>query len=276
MALGKEVANRPLTKRIFNPIQIIDYTHLLVIYDRVILAIAENRPRLRLPLAPTYDGKKRGNRLLIQAFNKYLVTFMDSNCLRVQMDKNRYLFWKLVEPEHLKARGFCRKLMGNREDGDDLYQDSLVCALSGFERLRKQKAFKPWLYRIFINGFKNRVKQPWWKRFAPLTTRIEEEIGGFNPVAQQAARRRLDIAFCALTTDEKSLVTLFELEGWACAELAELTGLTEGNVRVRLTRARGKMRKALIRYFRDSGSEKLIRTLSGEDKVCVVQKPAKD
>ena len=58
MALGKEVAKRPLTKRIFNPIQIIDYTHLLVIYDRVILAIAENRPRLRLPLAPTYDGKK--------------------------------------------------------------------------------------------------------------------------------------------------------------------------------------------------------------------------
>lgn len=192
------------------------------------------------------------------------------------MSENRYLFWKLVEPEHLKARAYCRKLMGNREDGDDLYQDALVSALTGFDNLRNREAFKPWLYRIIVNNFKNRIKQPWWKRFTPLTPQIEDTIGGTNPVTVQAARRRLDIAFRALSPDEKALVTLFELEGWPTSDLADLVGLSEGNVRVRLTRARSKMRKALIRYFKGSGSEKLIQTLSGEDKVCVVQKPVKD
>jgi len=46
------------------------------------------------------------------------------------MAKDRDLFWKLVEPEHLRARAFCRKLTRNREDGDGLSQDALVWALT--------------------------------------------------------------------------------------------------------------------------------------------------
>lgn len=49
---------------------------------------------------------------------------------------NRDLFWKLAKPEHLKARGYCRKLMANRDDGDDLYQDALVRALASFGKLK--------------------------------------------------------------------------------------------------------------------------------------------
>jgi RNA polymerase sigma factor (sigma-70 family) len=192
------------------------------------------------------------------------------------MDRNRDLFWKLVEPEHLRARAYCRKLTGDRDNGDDLYQDALVCALTGFDRLRRIEAFRPWLYRIIINNFKNRIKQPWWRRIGPLTPQIESTIVGDNPLPRQAARKRLEIAFRAITPEERALVTLFELEGWAIKEIAELTGQSGVNVRVRLSRARGRMRRALIRYMQRSGSEKLINPLASKDKVCVVQKPAED
>jgi len=172
------------------------------------------------------------------------------------MERDRILFWKLLEPEHLKARAFCRKLTGDRENGDDLYQDALVGALSGFADLKKTAAFRPWLYRIIINEFKNRNRNPWWKNLVPLTSEIEETVGGKNPVADHSARRRLEIGFKAISADDRAMVTLFEMHGWKISELARMTGRSEGNIKVRLSRARCKMREALRRYLqRSTGSE---------------------
>ncbi len=165
--------------------------------------------------------------------------------------------------------------MGNGEDGDDLYQDALVCALTGFGRLREIGSFRPWLYRIIINTYKNRVKQPWWKRVRPMSQEIAE-IAGDNPDSAYTARRRLAVAFRALSPDERAMVTLFELEGWTAEEVGRATGRAAGTVRVRVKRARDKMRQALIRYFERSGSGCNVGLTASEDKVCVAHKPAKD
>jgi RNA polymerase sigma-70 factor (ECF subfamily) len=191
------------------------------------------------------------------------------------MDRYRDLFWKQLEPEHRRARAYCHQLTGNRDDGDDLYQDSLVYALRGFARLRDHDSFRAWLYRIIINTFKNRVKQPWWKRVVPLGRVEAESAIGDNPGPRRAARRRLEIAFRAISPEDRALVTLFELEGWTAEEIAEVTGKAAVTVRVQVKRARDRMRQELIRYFEKNGSGpcKLSRY---EDKVCVVQKPAKE
>ncbi|PKK83261.1 MAG: hypothetical protein CVT49_09660 [candidate division Zixibacteria bacterium HGW-Zixibacteria-1] len=189
------------------------------------------------------------------------------------MKQNRDLFWNLVESEHLRARAFCRKLMGSRDDGDDLYQDSLVCALARFNSLRKIEAFRPWLYRIMINRFKNHRRRSWWKRFLPLTDETADSPVGVNPYPAIAARRRLEIGFKALSPDEQALIMLHEMNGWTIAELAGMTGKSEGNVRVRLTRARRKMREALIRFFKGSGSEEIENILLSEVEICIAPKP---
>jgi RNA polymerase sigma-70 factor (ECF subfamily) len=192
------------------------------------------------------------------------------------MSGDRDLFWKLVEPQHLKARAYCRKLMGNRDDGDDLYQDSLVCALTRFKSLREIGAFRPWLYRIIINAFRNRCRRSCWRKLIPLTVDIERNIEGENPVPVQAARRRLEIALKALSPADRGLVMLHELQGWRISELAVTTGKSEGAIRVRLSRARGRMRNALIRHLRQTGVSDRIKPARGEEKACVAQKPVKD
>jgi RNA polymerase sigma-70 factor (ECF subfamily) len=201
------------------------------------------------------------------------------------MDGNRNLFWKLVKPEHLRARAFCRKLMGNREDGDDLYQDSLVTALTRFADLRDEALLKPWFYRIMVNGFKNRIRTPWWNRKAPLTSEIEETVGGADPTVRYAARRRLERAFRAVSAEERAMITLFELQGWSAAELARLYGKTEGNIKVRLSRARRKMRKALVKQSPSRRTRKTretqkthenVETFEGKDRICVATKPGEN
>lgn len=192
------------------------------------------------------------------------------------MNSDRDLFWKLIEPEHLRAKAFCRKLMGDRDDGDDLYQDSLVRALTRFKSLRDTNSFRPWLYRIIANMFKNRVRRPWWRKVLPLTREVEAGYAASDPSPAYAARRRLERAFRVLTPDDRTLVTLRELQGWGIGELAELTGKSEGSIRVRLSRARDKMREELARHHRKATLVESSKPERGESKACVVQKPARD
>lgn len=191
------------------------------------------------------------------------------------METNNTLFWKLVEDEHLKVRAYCRKLTGSRDDGDDLYQDSLVAGLRKFDSLRDKSAFRPWLYRIIINRFKNSVRRPLWKRLMPISDEVEDTIGR-NPLPSYAARRRLEVGFKTLSTDEQALITLFEMEGWSISELANLFDLKEGNVKVRLSRTRKKMRDAIVKHLLKVGEQSTIKTLTSEVNICVATKPGKE
>jgi RNA polymerase sigma factor (sigma-70 family) len=191
------------------------------------------------------------------------------------MNRLRTRFWQLVEPEHQKARAFCRKLTGDRDEGDDLYQDALVSALTGFEKLKDEHAFRPWLYRIIINCFKNRRREAWWRRVIPLNDDISRSLIGKNPGPAYAARRRLEKAYEALSTADRVLVTLFELEGWRISEIAELTGKSEGSLKVRLSRARRKMRETLRREMNESALQNL-KSIWSEDEICVVTKPVEE
>jgi RNA polymerase sigma-70 factor (ECF subfamily) len=158
-------------------------------------------------------------------------------------------FWILLEPEHGQASAFCRKLTGNRDEGDDLYQDSLVRALRHFDSLRDSQAFKPWLYRILINTYRNRYRQPWWKRRVPLTGQAVNLGDAGDLATVQAARRWLRRGLAALSADDRALVCLYELEGWSVAELATMFRRPQGTIKARLARSRKKMRRAIERYL---------------------------
>jgi len=156
-------------------------------------------------------------------------------------------FWTLIEPEHFSARAFCRKLTGNRDDGDDLYQDALVAALKGFPALKEEKAFTGWLYRIIINTCKNRRRNPWWKKITSLTAGMEIIFSTHDPRPRVEAGRKLEAVLKVLSAEDRALITLFELQNWTVADLAEMMQLSEVNVRVRLHRIRNRMRKILLR-----------------------------
>lgn len=191
------------------------------------------------------------------------------------MEQINDLFWRLHEPEHQRVRAFCRKLTGNRDDGDDLYQDALVIALTNFGALRDPAAFRPWLYRIVVNAFKNRVRRSWWRRLTTSAAALpDDRFGTVSPEPCYAARRRLERAFRALTADERALITLFELDGWSVAELAVLYRKSEGSIKVRLFRTRKKLRRAVLRTAADDRTTET--ALTGKDEICVAGKPGEN
>lgn len=152
---------------------------------------------------------------------------------------------------------FCRKLAGNRDDGDDLYQDALLTAMNRLESLKKPESFRPWLYRIIVNKYRSRMRREWMKN----RLRNEDPIRGNGAIkdvsGQIAARALLEKAFEAVSASEKALITLFELEGWSVSELAAMFGKSEGTIKSRLSRARKKMKEKLKKHLSESSLKKV-------------------
>lgn len=192
------------------------------------------------------------------------------------MNEHSNRFWQLVEPEYPRVRGFCHRLAGNPSDGDDLLQGALVKALNGFGRLKHPAAFRGWLYRIIINTFRSRSRRRWHFRLMPLTREIEETIvGERDPAARHAAQRRLKIAMARLSPKDRALVILFELEGWTLVELSEMTGLSIGSLKTRLSRIRARMRREIVRGMKGSTRDVMKEHMNpGKDTVCTATKPA--
>lgn len=162
----------------------------------------------------------------------------------MQIDRDQ--FWRLLEPVHPQAERFCRRLAGNRFDGDDLYQEAVLSALANSGSLRKEQSFKPWLFRIILNRFRNRARREWWRRHLSLSDLKPHDEPALQPHSHLDFRRHLERAMSHLKTSERALVVLYELEGWSLREIASLWGEPEGTFKARLSRARIKMRQALM------------------------------
>ena len=193
----------------------------------------------------------------------------------MQMNDNNEPFWILLEKEYQPAMMFCRKLMSDRDRGDDLFQDSLVLACSRFGTLRNTESFRPWLYRIIVNCFKMTVRRPWWKKRMPLTEKIETTLKTSDLSGRLTARRWLERAFKAVSPEEQAMITLYEMEQWTVSELATLYGKSEGAVKVGLYRTKKKMKKALDKWLPKSSIQKE-KILTEEDSQCFVAKPNGD
>lgn len=188
---------------------------------------------------------------------------------RMQIDQDR--FWKLLEPEYKRGMMFCRKLIGDRDRGDDLFQDSLVIACTKLGDLRDDASFRPWLYSIFVSTFKSTLRRPWWRRRLDLTPEIEAQHLTADPGSEIAARRWLGQAFEAVSADDQALVTLHELEGWPLAELAVLFNKSEGAIKIQIFRARQTIKAALHKQSRKAARN--IRRSTAVREQCAVPKP---
>jgi RNA polymerase sigma-70 factor (ECF subfamily) len=136
-------------------------------------------------------------------------------------------------------------------------------------------AFKSWLYRIIVNQYKNKIRRGFWRHARSLNEDSVLVTDNSDTVYLNAVRQRLEIALNALSNDERILITLFEIQGWKLSELAEFTGKSEQAVKVRLSRARAKMRKAIIKHLKKTESECRIIPAKHKDNLCVAVRPKK-
>ncbi len=155
---------------------------------------------------------------------------------------------------------FSMRVCGQRQDAEDTMQEVLVKSLPHLAKFDSSKALAVWLYKVAKNRcLMNRRKS----KFAPKVELSLEELmpdrddfkrlDGRISVSPEGEAirgeqgRRLREAIRSLPPHYRIVIVLRDMEGLTDEEVAEITGLSPGTIRVRLHRARLFVRKQLAR-----------------------------
>jgi RNA polymerase sigma factor (sigma-70 family) len=170
----------------------------------------------------------------------------DNHYINEVMAGNTASFAVLIDRHKDLVFTIAMNITRNREDAEEVAQDAFLKAFRKIDTFRKESGFQTWLYRIAYNEAiskirKNKVKlldlEEEILEVIP-DDEVEEEIGGLDEQEQrQVISRILD----KLPETDRALVTLFYLENHPVSEIAEITGLGESNVKVRLHRVRKRI-----------------------------------
>ena len=154
----------------------------------------------------------------------------------------REQFITLVEREQEALRGFLLALCcGNRDNADDLAQDTLVKAYISSTGYQDKGKFRSWLFKIAHNTFLNH------KASLRMTESIDEARKLISSTSTDAAFQHQDLylALRTLPPKERSAITLFYLSGYSIKEIAMITETKEEAVKKQLSRGRDKLKEKL-------------------------------
>ena len=161
----------------------------------------------------------------------------------------------LIRATYSDVHALAYRLVRDRDEAADVTQEVFVRVLRSVNGFRGDAAFGTWLHRVTVNASLSAMR----KRSKRPVLGIEAlgapgsgygDLADSAPGPEERAERselvaRAEAAVGALPESARAIVVLRDVEGMSTAEVAAVTGLTETAVKVRLFRARERLRAAL-------------------------------
>ncbi|MCG6552748.1 MAG: sigma-70 family RNA polymerase sigma factor [Candidatus Magnetominusculus sp. LBB02] len=150
-----------------------------------------------------------------------------------------------------KIYNLCYRFLGVAADAEDAAQDCFMKAYTSINQFRFQSSFSTWLYRIAVNTCKNRLKSFSWRNIARLFAGEEPpEISDSRPLPDKQIEKAelskaVEKAIAGLPAEQRIVVVLRDIEGLSYEEISDVTGLNQGTVKSKLSRARNALRDKL-------------------------------
>ena len=161
----------------------------------------------------------------------------------------------LVRATYADVYALAYRLVRDRDEAADVTQEVFMRVMRSVVGFRGESAFGTWLHRVTVNtaltSLRKRSRRPQPGREA-FGMPGEESVGMVDTAAgpEERAERaellaRAEAAVAALPEASRTIVVLRDIEGLSTAEVAAATGLSETAVKVRLFRARERLRASL-------------------------------
>ncbi|MFV1355549.1 MAG: sigma-70 family RNA polymerase sigma factor [Mycolicibacterium fortuitum] len=167
-------------------------------------------------------------------------------------------FVREAMPFHTVLLRTARRLTLSQADAEDLVQDTLMNAYTGFHRFEPGTNLQAWLFRIMHNRWisTHRMKQRRPDTFSVAEFTDNDMLGsaGHSAIAERSAEDRALDLFCddrirdaVLTLPEGFRTVLYyaDIEGLTYAETAARMDIPLGTVMSRIARSRERLRAAL-------------------------------
>lgn len=161
-------------------------------------------------------------------------------------------FGELVRRYQRRAFAVAWRLLGHREDAEDLVQDSFMTALDKLDTFEPGRPFGPWFFRIVVNRGHNARAA----RAVRSTDELPDQLAGNTPAPDRAVEaaelgEHIGAAIEELPERQRLVTQLHELEGFSSAEIADMLEIAEPTVRWTLHAARKRLREDLAEWKDD-------------------------
>jgi RNA polymerase sigma-70 factor (ECF subfamily) len=207
-----------------------------------------------------------------------LETERDARLLAALRAGDEEAFAGLVRRHHASMKRVARMYVSTDAVAEEVVQETWLAAIAGLERFEQRSSLKTWLFHILANKAKTRGARerrtvpfaslgpgddtpavpperfqgpgdPWPGHWAMPPRPWEDPERRLHSLE---ARERLRAAIGALPEVQQAVLTLRDVEGLEADEVCGLLGLSDGNQRVILHRARARVRTELERYFEET------------------------
>lgn len=168
-------------------------------------------------------------------------------------------FGRLVEEYQDKIYNYVARMLHDRTEAQDVAQEVFIRAYENLSGFRRESSFQTWLYRIASNLTIDaaRARQRRISESFSLDKPMETEEGELNrelpapdrgPIAMAESSQLQEVvaeAIAQLSPKLKSVITLYDLQGFSYNEIAKILGCPIGTVKSRLFSARNQLQEIL-------------------------------
>lgn len=178
----------------------------------------------------------------------------DDALVRATLRGDEAAFARLARRYLRKAMAVALEYLGNREDAEDVVQDTFRRVLCNLDRYDSSRRFEPWFFTILRNTARNAAERRRVRNHEPLTVEHASDTPDpFESTRRRELRRRIDEAVESLPAGQRSCFRLCAVEGLSSAEAATALGLAESTVRVQVLNARRALQRLLDVWREEAG-----------------------
>jgi len=164
---------------------------------------------------------------------------------------DRQAFDELVRATYTDVYALAYRLTGNEEDARDVVQEAYLRAYKGLKRFRGDARFSTWMYRITANCASTALSKRSRDRHDQLDEEavVADERPEVDPEAMADAellRDRVNAALEELPERLRAVVVLRDVYDLPHQAIADELGISEAAAKVRLHRARRRLRQRLF------------------------------
>jgi RNA polymerase sigma-70 factor (ECF subfamily) len=167
-------------------------------------------------------------------------------------------FTLLLKPYERMIYVSALSILGNEADAEEVAQEAILKAFRSLPRFRRESKFSTWLVQIAINEAKMKLRKDRRHLYESIEEGRKTEEGDFTPrefadwreipstaLENKELRETLKQALESLPAKYRTVLVLRDVQQLNIRETAEVLGISEANVKTRLSRARLQMREAL-------------------------------
>ena len=154
-------------------------------------------------------------------------------------------FEKIYEKYKQPLYDLAFSILHNHQDAEDAVQETFIKIADTFTKVLQIPCNELTSYIVIICRNISINKYNKNKRTSEHTIRLNENITASEVFSASESKEALMNALSQLPQDHKDVIFLFDLQGMSAKEAAALLGISEGNVRIKVFRAREMLRKSL-------------------------------